>query len=923
MGNKKTGICGTVVASLVCSIILCFPAVQAQTYVEGDIIGAQVWDTGGSPYIAIGDVYVKDSLSIIGPNVDVKFNEGVSLFVEGELSASDVLFDHNETGLIPWQGIWFNGTSSNSRITNCNVSSSDVGIVIDGTPQPPILNDTTIHWTDIGLVVNGSDPTLVRLKVDSSTSYSVVANNSNLVLEDSTLVGATRDFHVSNTSHAKTLNTTFQGDVSVADLTSDLTVQNYLHILVLNETMGPIDSADIKVTDYPPSLPAQPIYTTSYFEGSDPGTNPLGKVGWIIVTDRVYTNTGETDNLTRIEVYYPGKTFGDNPRYVSMDSSHTETFIAMSTAEPPEVVAWDPTGGPVLVDAVITATFDKPMNRTSVEESLRYNDGDIVRNGDDGSFAWSTNETFTFTPNEQFACCTDYNVTLLSSTAKDKVGIYLDGDGDGTSGPDFSWNFTTERSLPPEVDTTRPFGGEMDVSISSNIIVTFDRPMNKSSVSAAFSYSNGTDIWNSGYGEMKWVSTNHISDTLIFNPFENLQTSMNYNVTINGSLAMDNCDAQLSGGVDYVWNFTTEPIDDDPPQIISHIPDFWETDVDASTVIQIHFTENMNIDSVNASFSYTDSSTTWDESDGNVTWNTGKDVFTFEPTMNLFYGTSYYVNIDASVATDAFGNPLDGNGDGVGGDDYAWTFTTEIVQDITPPTVLSHSPIGSQVSVEDNIVVLFSELMNENSVQSAFTYTDGATMWGEGDGVFDWNGPEMTFIPDFDFDYSTGYSVTVAQSAEDLAGNQLADDYGWTFTTKVGIGKIFGEVKDENGVALSGVKVSIPALDLETETASNGSYVFENVQAGEHVVRFSKEGFNRLSRDVTLEPEQELELSVTMSHSLTLLDLWWMILIIVILVVVLIILLVRRRKKAQEWPGADDVAYVEPPPEEPFEEPPS
>jgi len=57
--------------------------------------------------------------------------------------------------------------------------------------------------------------------------------------------------------------------------------------------------------------------------------------------------------------------------------------------------------------------------------------------------------------------------------------------------------------------------------------------------------------------------------------------------------------------------------------------------------------------------------------------------------------------------------------------------------------------------------------------------------------------------------------------------------------------------------------------------------------------------------------------SLTMSHTLTLLDLWWMILIIVVLVVILIILLVRRRKKAQEWPGSEDVAYVEPPPEEP------
>jgi hypothetical protein len=556
------------------------------------------------------------------------------------------------------------------------------------------------------------------------------------------------------------------------------------------------------------------------------------------------------------------------------------------------------------------------MNRTSVEESLRYSDGDVLRDRSDGNFVWPTNETFTFTPDELFGCCTEYNVTLLSSTAKDKVGVYLDGDGDGTSGPDFSWGFMTVNGPPPEVDTTRPFSGEMDVSISSNIIVTFDRPMNKSSVSTAFSYTNGTDVWDSSSGDIIWASTNHISDTLIFNPFENFETSMNYTVTIDGS-AKDNCDSQLSGGLDYVWNFTTKPIDDDPPQVINHIPDFWETNVDASTIIQIRFNENMNIDSVNASFSYTDSVTTWNESDGNITWNTGKDVFTFEPTTNLFYGTMYVVTVDASVATDTSGNPLDGNGDGVSGDDYAWSFTTEIISDTTPPTVSSHSPIGSQVSVEDNIVVLFSELMDEGSVQSAFTYTDGTTTWGEGDGTFNWNGAEITFIPDFDLDYLTAYTVTILQSAEDRAGNQLTNDYSWTFTTEIGTGTIFGEVTDENGAALSDVTVSIPALGLETQTASNGSYIFEDIQAGEHVVRFSKEGFNTVTRTVTLDPKQTRELNITMSHTLTLLDLWWMILIIVVLVVILIILLVRRRKKAQEWPGSEDVAYVEPPPEEP------
>ena len=919
MGNTRFGLfgVGATVTLLLTSFVLIAPTADAQTYVKGEISGT--WDSMGSPYVATGDLYVTGSLTIQS-GTNVRFNDSFALYVEGQLGAYNVLFNQSGSSVGPWKGIQFNSTSTDSMILSSSITNSTVGVFIDGTPQPPSLAGTTIYGTGIGLLVNQSDPLVRLLTVSSSTLYSVVTSNSSMILENSTLTGAANDFLLDNSSHVSTLNTPFTGSV-VVDVGSDLTVKNFLEILVLDETMSPIEGADLNITDVPPVGPNQTVYSSPHFGGADPQTNLSGTASGIVVTDMTYTNAGEFENQTRVEIYYPGKIFLDNPRFISMDSSHTETFIAMG---PPRVTAWSPEGMGISVNNAIDVTFSRPMNTTSVEQSLRYNDGGIdggiVRDWRDGSFTWTGNVSFVFTPDEPYACCTQYNVTLLSSTAKDEEGQYLDGDGDGNSGPDFLWNFTTELGPPPVVNHTRPSDGEPYVSVSSNVIVTFDRPMDKSSVATAFSYTDGINIWNRSHGEIVWNSTNHISDTMIFNPFENFQTDTDYNVTINGTVAKDNCDSYLSGGVDFIWNFTTEPVDDDPPQVIGNIPQSGQPDVDVTTVIEIRFSENMDIDSVNDSFSYTDSTTTWNKSDGNITWNMGKDVFTFTPTMNLYYGRMYTVTLDASVASDASGNPLDGDRNGVGGDDYSLSFTTEIIPDSTPPTVVSESPTGSAVLVIENIVVGFSEPMDNSSVQSAFYYTDGTTVWQEGDGTFVWSGgAEVMFIPDSDFDYGTTYTVTITQSAMDRSSNHLVEDHSWSFTTDIGSGNITGKVRDENGVALADVTVTIEALDLTVYTTSNGSYKFEDIPADSYTIRFSKEGFNRVTRSVDLEPTRTIVLNVTLTHTLTLLDLWWMILLIVILVVILFMLLWWRKRRAQTWPGAADVAYVEPPPEPPPE----
>ncbi|MEE9490243.1 MAG: hypothetical protein V3V91_07375, partial [Thermoplasmata archaeon] len=388
MGNTRFGLfgVGATVTLLLTSFVLIAQTAEAQTYVKGEISGVETWVPPG-PYIATGDLNVTGLLRIES-GTNVRFNDSFALYVEGELAAIGALFNHSGWGVGPWEGIQFNSTSFNSAIVSSDIFDSTVGVFINGTTQPPLLTGTTIYGTGIGLMVSQSDPLIGQLTVSSSTSHSVVTSSSDTVLENCTLTGATNDFLLDNSSHVSTLNTSFEGGVSVVDAGSDMTVKNFLGILVLDETMSPIPGADINVTDIPPVGPNQTVYSSSYFGGVDPQTNSSGDASWIVVTDRMYNKTGAFDNRTRVEIHFLGKTFSDNPRLIFMDSSHTETFIAMGPSEPPRVTAWSPDGGGIPVGAAIDVTFSKPMNTTSVEESLSYKDGKIKRDWMHGSFTW-------------------------------------------------------------------------------------------------------------------------------------------------------------------------------------------------------------------------------------------------------------------------------------------------------------------------------------------------------------------------------------------------------------------------------------------------------------------------------------------------------------------------------------------------------
>jgi hypothetical protein len=99
----------------------------------------------------------------------------------------------------------------------------------------------------------------------------------------------------------------------------------------------------------------------------------------------------------------------------------------------------------------------------------------------------------------------------------------------------------------PFIDDKSPTGS--NAAVSSEITITFTRPMNKSSVENAFSVS--PDI----KGDFTWVE-----NKIFFRPDSDLAYNTNYTVTL-GKSAEDQNNNKL--GTDFIWSFTTEREDDE------------------------------------------------------------------------------------------------------------------------------------------------------------------------------------------------------------------------------------------------------------------------------------------------------------------------------------------------------------------------
>ena len=172
---------------------------------------------------------------------------------------------------------------------------------------------------------------------------------------------------------------------------------------------------------------------------------------------------------------------------------------------------------------------------------------------------------------------------------------------------------------------------------------------------------------------------------------------------------------------------------------------------------------------------------------GTVSWDPATRTASLNPTFDLAHSTAYTATIKggAGGVTDPAGNPL--------GADLSWTFTTLAAPpaDTTPPTVTATSPLagGSGILVGTNTSATFSEALDPATITGASfeLRNDGTGQLVAASVSWDPATLSAELDPTAPLAFGTSYTATVKGGpggVTDVAGNPLAADFSWSFTTE-------------------------------------------------------------------------------------------------------------------------------------------
>ncbi|WP_333667451.1 Ig-like domain-containing protein, partial [Flavobacterium sp.] len=255
-----------------------------------------------------------------------------------------------------------------------------------------------------------------------------------------------------------TPNTTYVGKITTAvkDVNGNALQQDYIWTFTTGTTLQPrvtatspaSDETNValnKVSSASFNMPMNPltINTTSFTLKQ--GTTAISGVVTYTGNKAFFTPNG---NLTANTIYTATITTGaKNTAGTPINADYVWNFTT-GTAIAPKVISTSPTPNEngVLLNKVITATFDMTMNPLTIPTSFTLKQG---TNTVSGNVTYLGN-TASFTPTNPLLENTTYTTTI-STTAKNVAGIALANE--------YVWSFTTlNNSIAPNLGTAAMFG---------------------------------------------------------------------------------------------------------------------------------------------------------------------------------------------------------------------------------------------------------------------------------------------------------------------------------------------------------------------------------------------------------------------------------------------------------------------------------
>lgn len=425
----------------------------------------------------------------------------------------------------------------------------------------------------------------------------------------------------------------------------------------------------------------------------------------------------------------------------------------------------------------------------------------------------ATTHVATLTPTTALAASTLFTA-IVDINARDVAG--------NSMASPHSWTFTSGTSAdstPPTVLNTTPADAAVGVAVNIIIIARFSEAMNPLTIIGAnFSVTGPGATFVAG--TVTYDSTNNAAN---FDPNSDLAANTVFTATIEVGVEDLAGNALVSA---FDWDFTTGTgADVTAPTITFVSPTDQATNVPIDQNVTALFNEPMDTTSLNSTtFTLRQNGTI--SITGIVTSN--GTLMTFNPASDLAANATFTAVVTVGV-TDAAGNPMAA--------EYEWLFSTGTATDTTPPTVISTDPANSATNVPINQIVsaTFSELMNTTTVNGmSFTLMAGAVSVA---GTVACPGTTATFTPTSNLAGSTVYTATITTAVTDVAGNALAAEAVWTFTT--GLAAALGPAPVVLGTAIDFVILAKSAVSTTGVTAITGN-IGLSPAAGSFLTGFSE-----------------------------------------------------------------------------------
>ena len=343
----------------------------------------------------------------------------------------------------------------------------------------------------------------------------------------------------------------------------------------------------------------------------------------------------------------------------------------------------------------------------------------------------------------------------------DNVTSVVVNTGAGRTGIDFITN--KDITNPTVVSVTPP-----DISQSPDIGIRFSEPMNMATLIKANCYltkSGETSPIGGSYTDLD-DGTNAIlfypEELLDFNTFYTLHITVGV-TDLKGLPLLE----------PYTYSFTTGAGDTNPPKIIGIIPSNGATGVFVSDEIVVTFSEAMDKNSVQSSFSISP------DIGHNFTWDNENKKMTVKHSSVYTEGATYNIVVTTG-AKDMSGNYLESN--------VTSSFT---VVPAAPPTIPYLEPgrtLTSGITAKTPVVADFSEPINtayvdENSFKLLKGEENGTPVTGTFEFVND--NSRVVFRPGADLDFNQRYTVVITTGIQDvsLSPQNLQNDEIVSFTT--------------------------------------------------------------------------------------------------------------------------------------------